>query len=903
MKSTALYFLARSKDAHPVSPLCVAFLGLMFLAGNWAEAQRKALTDSGPLTSAAPGPLRRTTGFGELADSLCGEWLFEPNSWFYSEPEETLTLPFPGVPMSVVQRPLIFERNDGQTAAEVAFLSRGRGYSIFLTSDEAVMVLKTPVTREGAERLGQRQPSAVFGLCDAEAKATEGWRSPEPFDDANPQEEFGPSRVLRTRLVGANSSPSIHGEKLLETKANYFIGNDPSRWRTKSPTFGNVRYQEVYPGIGLVYYGNEGRLEYDFVVAPGADPNQIAMEFEGADGLRIEEGGDLVLSVGSREVHWQKPRVYQEVNGERIEIAGRYRIRPALDRLTNPATAAHDTPSIKNTPSVQFVSFELAAYDRNLPLVIDPMLVYSTYLGGSGDDGADSVAVAVDGQGNVYVAGYTSSTDFPTRKALYGQNAGGPNDVFVAKFNPAGELLFSTYLGGSDSDAYIGIVDLAVTPAGQSFVVGATLSLDFPLTNAIQGWFGGGSRDGFVTSLASDGAALVFSTYLGGESADAALAVAAGPDGHIYVGGYTRSSDFPTLNAFQPALSGVSNGGTQWNDAFITRLGVGGTNIIYTTFDGQRETAELVKDIAVAPDGSAFAALWVQDLARGWNKWATAKFNPNGSRSFERQWPSTTTDGLSWPSIALASNDLVVLAGDSWRTILPAINAPSSGTTAGYGECYVALFNATNGAYRSAVYFGGRGNDGVSAITVDAAGDLVIAGGTSGPNFEPSGLPVTNPLESGPVPGLSSDVFVAKFHLPDLRLTFSTLFGGPGDESPGGMTLDARGNLWASGVVQLWRTNAQLPTLNAFQPEPGGGGDAFLVKLSLRDARVQISSSGQNVSLSWPAELTGFVLESSAALSAANWSAVPNAPSVVGEQNVVTVEVGSSPKFFRLKKP
>ncbi len=897
MNSPTPHFLPRPKAAHSVSLLCVAFFGLMFLLENQAEAQRAVPVDSGPVTTPAASPVSRTISLDELADGLGGEWIFEPNAWFRSEPEETLTIPLPGVPRSVVQRPLVFERNDGQTAAKVAFLSRGRGYSLFLAKDEAVMVLSTPTTHGVAERLGPQQPSDAFGLRDAGPKAPGDWRSPNPFGDAALQEEFGFSHVLRMRLVGANSSPSIRGEALLTTKANYFIGNDPSRWRTNVPTFGKVRYEEVYPGIGLVYYGNEGRLEYDFVVAPGADPNQIAMEFEGADALRIQEGGDLVLDVGGQEVRWQKPLIYQEVNGARLEIAGQYRIRQAPNRSANLATSVHSTPSNNEIPSMRFVSFELAAYDPRLPLVIDPILVYSTYLGGSGGDGA--VSVAVDGQGNVYAAGATSSTDFPIRNALNNQNAGGGSDVFVAKFSPVGELLFSTYLGGSDIDAYVGSVGLAVSPAGQCVVVGATLSLDFPLTNAIQAWFGGGTRDGFVASLTADGAGLVFSTYLGGESEEAANAVAVGPGGDIYVGGYTRSSDFPTLNAFQPALSRVSSIGIQFNDAFITRLSPSGTNIVYSTFDGQSSTSESVADITVAPDGSAFPALYVQDLATGGgNKWATAKFNPNGTRSFERRWPTTVTEGLSEPYIALASNELVVLAGTSRGTTLPAINAPNPGTANGYGECYIALFSATNGPYRSAVYFGGSGNDSLRGVHVNPAGEIVVVGSTVGPGGQPSGFPVTNPLESGPVPGLSSDVFIAKFRASDLSLTFSTLFGGPGDESPSGMALDARGNPWIVGT-----TGGQLPTMNPFQSQLGGGNDGFLVNLSLRDARLQISRSSQNVSLSWPAEATDYFLETATSLPAVSWATVTNTPTVTTNERSVQLPLTGNAQFFRLRKP
>lgn len=815
--------------------------------------------------------------------------------------EETLSLPLPGgsrLPVkSVVSRPLVFERNDGQVAAEVAFLSRGRGYSLFLGSDEAVMVLKTPAASAGAERFGQGLPSAAFRLREEEAKAPGNRTNPKPFAEASLDKESTSERVLRMRLVDANSSPSVRGEAMLAAKANYFIGNKPALWRTNVPTFGKVRYRDAYPGIDLVYYGNEGRLEYDFVVAPGADPGHIVMEFEGADRLGIQDGGDLVLKVGGQEVRWKRPVVYQEVNGQRLEIAGQFRIQQTSGVSARGQFAASDMSSPRGVRNAERVAFELTAYDPRLPLVIDPILIYSSYLGGSGVD--DARKVAVDGQGNVYIAGYTLSTDFPIKNALNSQNAGGGNDVFISKLTPAGDLLFSTYLGGTGTDAWAGNVGLAVAPSGQSLLVGGTTSQDFPVTNAVQGWFGGGTRDAFVASLTPDGDDLVFSTYLGGGSEDAAEALAVGGNGDIYVGGYTRSPDFPTTNAFQSALSSVSSSGIQFNDAFLTRISASGTNIVYSTFDGQNNTIEEVSDIVVSQDGSAFAALHIGDpVTGGGSKWATAKFNPSGSRSFERRWPTIVTEGLASPSIALAPNNTVVLAGTCWGPTLPAINSPSSGTASGYGECYIALFNSTNGVYRSATYLGGNGNDNLYGLQVHADGDLVVGGWTAGPQLQPSGFPVLNPLASGPTPGLSVDVFVAKYRLADLSLSFSTLFGGPGDETTSGIALDALGNPWIVGFTQ-----GQLPTYNAFQSQPGGDNDAFLVNLSLRDAKVEINRSGQNVTLSWPVEAKDYILEATASLPAVSWTTVTNTPTVTATNRSVQLPLTGPAQFFRLRRP
>jgi hypothetical protein len=294
--------------------------------------------------------------------------------------DEVLTVPLPGSAprMEKATRvlPLVFEPNLGQTDAEVKFLARGKGYQLFLVEREAVMVLQTPTPEEDAKRLGVRQPPAALPGLDSLDLAPEGWRNPQPHGDStarleSPSEHSSP-HVLRMRLAGANPAPTIRGDEVLPGKVNYFIGNDPAQWRTNIPTFGKVRMTEVYPGIDLVYYGNEGQLEYDFVLAPGANPNQIAMEFEGSDRLELDAHGDLIAWVDGRAVSWRKPVVYQEADGQRVEIAGAYRLNDAS--LTYQAEAPRR------------IGFELAAYDHSKPLVIDPVLVYSTYLGGSGSD-------------------------------------------------------------------------------------------------------------------------------------------------------------------------------------------------------------------------------------------------------------------------------------------------------------------------------------------------------------------------------------------------------------------------------------------------------------------------------------------------------------------------------------
>jgi hypothetical protein len=287
--------------------------------------------------------------------------------------------------------PLSFEANRGQTDQQVKFLSRGRGYSLFLTPAEAVLVVQNL----------QEKPEAVIHQPTAQLEHTEK-------TDAS---------VLRMTLLGANPSPTVTGLDALPGKSHYLIGNDPKKWRTNVPTYAKVHYQNIYPGVDLLYYGNQRQLEYDFVVAPGADPQAITLHFEGADSLDVDAKGDLVLRTAAGELRLHKPLVYQETDGVRQEIAGGYVLK-----------------------GKQQVSFQVAAYDASRPLVIDPVLSYSTYLGGSDSDAGYSIAV--DSSGNAYVTGYTSAADFPTTNPLQPMKGGDgvvmSSDAFITKLNAEG---------------------------------------------------------------------------------------------------------------------------------------------------------------------------------------------------------------------------------------------------------------------------------------------------------------------------------------------------------------------------------------------------------------------------------------------------------------------------------
>jgi hypothetical protein len=380
--------------------------------------------------------------------------------------------------------PLQFEANHGQVDAQAKFIARGKGYTLFLTPTESVMVLQQREATVEKDPLAMSDPAALL--------------EPAPIKQA----------VVRMKLEGANQAPVIDGMEQLPGIVNYFIGNNPKKWRTEIPTYARVHYTEIYPGIDLAYYGNQGKLEYDFIVAPGADPTQIKLAFDGASDITVADSGDLLLTTALGEVRLQKPIVYQvNDDGHKTLVAGNYIASP-------------------NTPKT--VGIQLAAYDHTKPVVIDPVLSYATYLGGSDND--QGFAIAVDSSGAAVVTGRTKSPNFPTLNATFPALNGTQFDAFVTKFNPVGAMVYSTYLGGGAGEDGNGI---AVDGTGAAYVTGQTSSINFPTFNVSPAPVSGG----FVTKLNATGA-LVYSTYLGAFG----FGIAVDGIGAAYVTGKTFSA-------------------------------------------------------------------------------------------------------------------------------------------------------------------------------------------------------------------------------------------------------------------------------------------------------------------------------------------------------------------------
>ena len=430
----------------------------------------------------------------------------------------------PEVEVAYGNLPLSFEPNEGQTNSQVEFLSRGRGYTLFLTATEAVLSL-----RKHAAPKTSVAPKANRG---------------EASEDTS-------GAVLRMKLVGANPSPLVTGLEELPGKSHYLIGSDPAKWRTNVPTYAKVKYENVYPGVDLVYYGNPGQLEYDLIVAPGSDPEAIYLAFWGGDELEMDVQGDLVLHAGDGQIRLQKPLVYQETDGIRQEIPAAYVLNARRQ-----------------------VGFEVGTYDADKPLIIDPVLSYSTYLGGTAID--RGFGIAVDGAGNAYVTGGTSSINFPVLNPFQAFFPGGAVDAFVTKVNATGSaLVYSTYLGGGGDDQGF---DITVDASGNAYVTGQTDSTDFPTAIPIQ-VVNRGLSDAFVTKLNAAGNDLDYSTYLGGSSSDFGFGIAVDASGNAYVTGQTDSTDFPTAIPIQSANGALG-------DAFVAKLNAAGNVLRYSTYLG-----------------------------------------------------------------------------------------------------------------------------------------------------------------------------------------------------------------------------------------------------------------------------------------------------------------------------
>ncbi len=618
----------------------------------------------------------------------------------------------PGRP-NLADLPIRFEANIGQADSAVEFLAHGQNGSLLLTRTEAWIAL-----RNGG--------------------ATND------------------SGLLRLRLPGSNPHPRLEGIDKLPGTAHYLTGNDPAHWRTGASTYARVKYHEVYPGIDLIYYGNGTRLEYDFVLQPGARPQDISLEFAGAEKISLDPSGDLLVHIQGSSVRQHRPVIYQEVNGTRKLLAGNYVLGTGMR-----------------------VGIQVGDYDPSRALVVDPVLSYAATFGGNGLNEAKSIAL--DGQGNVYITGRTTAKDFPITHGFQTTFLGA-QDAFVIKINTNGAVVYSTYLGGGlVNDLTIASVSsgqgIAVNTDGNAYVTGYTSATNFPTRNALQSTNGSTAFDrynAFVSELSSDGSALIYSTYLGGKGTDAANGIALDGDGAVVITGYATSTDFPTVHAVQPAYGG--NG-----DAFVSKLSPDGSSLVYSTYLGGGDV-ENMKQFSSSPgdSGGAIAVDFAGNAyVTGWTfstdfpvlnalqprNGTTApgtfsaafvtKLDPAGSLAYSTYFGGQLGD--FGRAIGVDFNGNAYFAGNNMFGGLPTANAfqPASGGSGGanIGDGFVAALDATGTNLLYSTYLGGSGDDQINGIAVRPEdGSVAVTGFTDSPDF-----PLLNPVQ----PSGNQGIFVS----------------------------------------------------------------------------------------------------------------------------------------------
>ena len=701
--------------------------------------------------------------------------------------------------------PLSFEANQGQAPKPVQFVSRGQGYTLALSAGEAVLALKS---RQLSVVSRQSQPSGSIENRPADS-------------------------LLAMRLLGSSPKAAVTASDELPGKANYFIGNDPRNWHANIPTYAKVKYENVYPGVDLVYYGNQGQLEYDFVVEPGADPGVIQLALDSgpalSSALRLAANGDLLVQLPGGEVRFQKPVIYQPAatddrqrTTDRKLVGGHYRV------------VNHQ------------VRFEIPSYDKTRPLVIDPTLTYSTYLGGTGADTAGGIAV--DGSGDVYITGATAgvngaSDNFPLSSPFQSSNKGG-HDVFVTEINPEGtSLVYSTYLGGSGDDYGAAI---ALDSTGAAYITGNTNSTNFPVTSGVfQSTNAGGTKspptiDAFVTKLSPGGSFLAYSTYLGGAEDDFGTAVAVNSAGSACLTGYTDSIKFPTAHADQPAYLATT-------DAFFTEMSSDGTSLVYATY-----------------------------------------FGGGGS---------SLNDGTRGNGIALDASGKAYVVGQTTSGSLTVSGTAYQTTLKGGVDAFVAEFDPTQTRTASllfATYLGGSKNDYGYGIALDASENIYVTGGTVSSDF-----PVTPLAYQSALLG-AQDAFVTKLTAGGSTASYSTYLGGSkGASSAAAIAVDAAGNALLTGNTQAGGGSSptgNFPMVSALQATCGAGVPVSTQSPDCSDAFVA-SLTADGTSLNYSTYLGGGQADAGVGIALDPSSPNPQSAYVVG--STVSSDFPTTPKPFQ----
>ncbi len=699
--------------------------------------------------------------------------------------------------------PLAFEPNEGQTDSRVQFLSQGAGYTLFLTGSGAVLSLHKTEAKSSGDPQSKGQKFSKF--------------HPKP----------GSHDVVRLTLSGVQKNLSFQGLEKLSGISNYFIGNDRSKWHANIPQYAKIRASEVYPGVDMIYYGHQGRLEYDFTVKPGADPGAIRMKVEGADKVEVSAEGNLEISVGARKLVFHAPTLYQEEGGTRTPVEGKF--------------------SPKNE---SMIGFEAGVYDKSKPLIIDPQLDYSTYLGGNNLDVGQGIAV--DGSGDAYVVGTTTSTNFPTTLGAEQPNdpTSGTYQIFVSEMNSSGtNLVYSTYLGGN---GYCDGNALALH-GGNAYITGDSSAVDYPTTaGAFETNATAVNFHGVVTELNSTGSGLVYSTYisLDGNYEDGS-AIVVDANGDAYVAGYTSNHDFPTTTgAYETSYPDAPTSGNE--HGFVLEFNPAGTALVYSTFltgsySGTDTEVDACNGIAVDGSGNAFVigstlasnfpttsgAYQTSDPAVGKDHGFITELNPTGTGLVYSTYLGGSNDDI-FRGMALDGNDDVYVTGGTGSSNFPTTSGayqtsfPSGGVPAFVLELNPSASGSAQLVFST--FLGGNTSDSGYGILLDGNGDIYVGGQTFSTNFPTT----TGAFQTiGPSSG-NSYAFVTELSPLGTSLAYSTYLGGNKSDSGSGLAMDGSGNIYLTGNAY----SSNFPTTSgAYQTsDPTSSyGHAFVAKFDASD--------------------------------------------------------------------
>lgn len=675
-----------------------------------------------------------------------------------------------------------FVENRGQWDAGVKFAMQGAGGAVWLVRDAVVV-----------DRLATIPPAPPF--------ARRGAGEPGAAAAASARER---GVVVRTRFVGADPAARVFGEGALPTRYNYFLGADAARWASNVRGYAAVRYDELYPGIDLVYRMGDDRLKYDVVVEPGADPSAFAVEYDGAQSVRVAADGSLLVETAIGTFVEDAPRIFQETPAGRVEVAGAYRALGAAR-----------------------AGYSVGEYDRALPLVIDPTLSWSTFLGGSQADVGS--AIVLDAGGKALVVGSTLSQSFPTTVGVYDRVFNGNYDVFVTKVSSLGRMLaFSTFLGALKADFGAATALLADE---RIIVAGSTASDSFPTTaGAFDRTYNGGASDGFVAILTPQGESLVYSTYLGGSGDDNVSGAVAAGLGDAVVAGWTGSPNFPaTFDAFDT----VHNGGS---DAFLSRVNASGSGFVYSTFLGGTDE-DLANALAITGQG---AVTLVGNTRSGDFPTSSAAFDTSQSGEFDAfatSFDIATGAFLASTFLGGATNDYAnavvadasgvpIVAGETESEDFPTTPGAYDRFFRGFSDIFVTKLGGANDALVFSTLLGGRQLEGASAVDIDAGGRVVVAGYTASGDF-----PVTEGFFGQTNNRGVTDAFVSQFNETASGLLYSTYLGGIAPDAAFGLAVGTVERANVTGYTAS--PNFPVTDLAFDSTYSGGSIDAFVTRLAL----------------------------------------------------------------------